>query len=108
MGGNGPVAGPLPYAEVTDEAYAERAAAGFTAQEFGSAVLLSGLCPRCHHPTTSTLVDELYRRAEQPAAPAGEPGHHTVLCECEAEHPSRPEGLLGCGAYWTLRLEVEA
>ncbi|WP_121676634.1 hypothetical protein [Micromonospora sp. BL4] len=102
-----PTAGPLPYVEVTDEAYAARAAAGFTVREFEFAVLLSGRCPRCDHATTSTVIDELYRREAAPAAEP-DPGYRTVLCECEADHPSRPAGLRGCGAYWTLRLEVEA
>ncbi len=52
----------LPYAEVTDAAYGEQAASGFTARPHGLAVLLSGPCPRCGHATTSVLVDELYRR----------------------------------------------
>ena len=99
-----PATGLLPYAEVTDEAYAARAAVDFTAQEFEYAVVLSGRCPRCDHPSTTTLVDEVYRRDVQ----ALDPGYRTVLCECEAEHPPRPDGRRGCGAYWTLRLEVEA
>ncbi|MEH1168848.1 hypothetical protein V6V47_26025 [Micromonospora sp. CPCC 205539] len=102
-----PAAGPLPYVEVTEEAYAAQAAAGFTVREFEFAVQLSGQCPRCDHSTTATLVDELYRR-ESPAGTARNPGYRTVLCECEADHPTRPAGLRGCGAYWTLRLEVEA
>ncbi|WP_406078902.1 hypothetical protein [Micromonospora sp. NBC_00858] len=101
-----PAAGVLPYAEVTDEAYAAQTAASFTVREFEFAVLLSGRCPRCDHTTTSTVVDELYRR-DTPAA-AQDPGYRTVLCECETDHPARPAGLRGCGAYWTLRLEVEA
>ncbi|MBM0233132.1 hypothetical protein JNW91_15435 [Micromonospora sp. STR1_7] len=101
-----PVAGALPYAEVTDEAYAARAAADFTVREFEFAVQLSGRCPRCDHSTTSTLVDGLYRRDAPAVAP--ETDYRTVLCECEADHPARPAGLRGCGAHWTLRLEVEA
>ncbi|GAA2195392.1 hypothetical protein [Micromonospora lupini] len=99
-----PVSSPLPYAEVTDEAYATQAAAGFQPQEFEFAVVLSGRCPRCDHPSTTTLVDEVYRK--DVAAP--DPGYRTLLCECEVEHPGRPAGLRGCGAYWTLWLEVEA
>ncbi|MEV4657527.1 hypothetical protein [Micromonospora sp. NPDC049301] len=101
-----PAADALPYVEVTDEAYAARAAAGFTVREFEFAVLLTGRCPRCDHLMSSSVVDELYRREASAAAP--DPGYRTVLCECEADHPARPAGLRGCGAYWTLRLEVEA
>ncbi|NES39786.1 hypothetical protein G3554_27240 [Micromonospora sp. PPF5-17] len=93
----------LPYAEVTDTAYAEQAASGFAARPHGPAVLLSGACPRCGHATTSVLVDELFRREPPPVDP--DPGYRTVLCECAAEHPRRPAGMVGCGAYWTLHLE---
>lgn len=99
-----PATGLLPYAEVTDEAYGARAAVDFTPQKFEYAVVLSGRCPRCGHPSTTTLVNEVYRRD----VPALDPGYRTVLCECEAVHPSRPAERRGCGAYWTLRLEVEA
>ncbi|KAB1935319.1 hypothetical protein F8271_21835 [Micromonospora sp. ALFpr18c] len=106
MGDDEPAAGALPYAEVTDEAYAARAAAGFAVREFEFAVQLSGRCPRCDHSMTSTLVDGLYRR--DASVVASDPDYRTVLCECEADHPARPLGLRGCGAHWTLRLEVEA
>ncbi|MCX5066287.1 hypothetical protein OOJ91_10405 [Micromonospora lupini] len=99
-----PGSSPLPYAEVTDEAYATQAAAGFQPQEFEFAVVLSGRCPRCDHPSTTTLVDEVYRKD----AATPDTGYRTLLCECDAEHPGRPAGLRGCGAYWTLWLEVEA
>ncbi|MEV1330038.1 hypothetical protein AB0J20_10730 [Micromonospora costi] len=100
-----PAAGPLPYAEVTDDGYAARAAETFTAREFGPAVLLSGDCPRCRHPITVPVVDEVYRH--EVAGAGDDPGYRTLLCTCEADHPARPAGLSGCGAYWTLLLEVE-
>ncbi|GAB3940766.1 hypothetical protein GCM10027614_24970 [Micromonospora vulcania] len=75
-------------------------------RELGFAVLLSGQCPRCDHSMSNTLVDDLYRRVAPATAP--DLGYRTVLCECDADHPARPDGLRGCGAYWTLRLEVEA
>ncbi|GAA3752569.1 hypothetical protein [Micromonospora maritima] len=96
----------LPYAEVTDPGYAERAASTFAARPHGPAVLLHGPCPRCGHATTSALVDELYRR--EPATAGPDHGYRTVLCECAAEHPERPAAMVGCGAYWTLVLEDEA
>ncbi|WP_433529117.1 hypothetical protein ACQPYA_22715 [Micromonospora sp. CA-263727] len=106
MQGGEPAAGPLPYAETTDDGYAARVAETFTVREFGPAVLLVGDCPRCQHPISCPVVDHVYRSD----APGGsdDPGYRTVLCTCEADHPSRPEWLTGCGAYWTLRLEVES
>ncbi|MGV9214717.1 hypothetical protein ACTFTM_22885 [Micromonospora sp. RB23] len=104
MSDDGPTPSPLPYAEVTDEAYATRAAADFRAEEFEFAVVLSGRCPRCGHASATTLVDEVYRKD----AATPDEGYRTLLCECEVEHPGCPAGLRGCGAYWTLWLEVEA
>lgn len=104
MSDDGPTPSPLPYAEVTDAAYATRAAADFRAQEFEFAVVLSGRCPRCGHASATTLVDEVYRKD----AATPDPGYRTLLCECEVGHPGCPAGLRGCGAYWTLRLEVDA
>lgn len=97
---------PLPYAEVTDEAYALEAATTFTVREFDAAVVLSGGCPRCQDPITFTLVDAVFRRESPPAAAAA-PTYQTIFCTCEAAHPLRAEGQVGCGAYWTLRLDVE-
>ncbi|MDO3704727.1 hypothetical protein Q3W71_23980 [Micromonospora sp. C28SCA-DRY-2] len=131
---------PLPYAEVTDEAYALEAAATFTVREFGTAVVLSGGCPRCQDPITFALVDSVFRREAPPAppldpdgpaggTPAGSaasaavepagvpaprgstgpppPSYRTIFCTCEVAHPYRAEGQVGCGAYWTLRLDAE-
>jgi hypothetical protein len=95
---------PLPYAEVTDEAYAEAAAATFAVHEFEAAVVLSGGCPRCHDPISFTLVDAVFRR-DVPATP---PSARTVFCTCVADHPSRAEDQVGCGAYWTLLLDAES
>lgn len=131
---------PLPYAEVTDEAYAREAAVTFTVREFDAAVVLSGGCPRCQDPITFTLVDAVFRRDAPPAPPPAPDGpaadtpdrpgaggtvepatvpapreatapaaptYRTVFCTCEVAHPFRAEGQVGCGAYWTLRLDVE-
>lgn len=131
---------PLPYAEVTDEAYAREAAVTFTVREFDAAVVLSGGCPRCQDPITFTLVDAVFRRDAPPASPPAPDGpaadtpdrpgaggtvepatvpapreatapaaptYRTVFCTCEVAHPFRAEGQVGCGAYWTLRLDVE-
>ncbi|WP_139218006.1 hypothetical protein [Micromonospora phaseoli] len=101
-----PAAEPLPYAEVTDGEYAARVAQAFTARQFGPAVLLSGDCPRCQHPIVCPIVGEIYRR-DAPET-SSDPGYRTLLCSCAADHPARPDGLTGCGAYWTLSMEVES
>ncbi|MEV6811751.1 hypothetical protein [Micromonospora sp. NPDC051296] len=106
MQGREPAAGPLPYAEITDEGYAVRVAETFTVQEYGPAVLLNGDCPRCQHPISCPIVNHVYRWSGP--GTSGDSGYRTVLCTCEGVHPARPDGLTGCGAYWTLRLEVES
>ena len=97
---------PLTYAEITDSTYGQRTATTFSARHHGAVVLLSGPCPRCEHATTSALVDEIYRR--EPAPASVDPGYRTLVCECTADHPRRPAGMVGCGAYWTLVVEEAA
>ncbi|MFF5216388.1 hypothetical protein [Micromonospora sp. NPDC000442] len=97
---------PLPYVEVTDEGYATRVAETFSVRRYGPAVLLSGDCPRCQHPISCPIVGEVFRRVASQASV--ELGYRTLLCSCAAEHPDRPDGLAGCGAYWTVTLEVES
>jgi len=29
-----------------------------------------------------------------------------MMCTCEDEHPQRPEGASGCGAFWTLTISA--
>ena len=94
---------PLPYAEITDDAYGEAAAATFTVREFDAAVVLDGGCPRCHDPISFTLVDAVFRNDTAPAAL----GYRTVFCTCVADHPPRADDQVGCGAYWTVRLDTE-
>jgi hypothetical protein len=43
------------------------------------------------------------------ASKAAEAGHkEPMMCTCEDEHPNRPEGFSGCGAYWTLTISPPA
>jgi hypothetical protein len=93
---------PLPYAEVTDDAYAAEAAATLTVSEFGPAVVLSGGCPRCHDPFTFTLVNEVFRGE----TPGPAPVYDTIFCTCLADHPQRADGQAGCGAYWTVHRDT--
>jgi hypothetical protein len=104
---------PLPYVEKTDPDYAVQAAATFTVTvtEEDDGTVLSGPCPRCQGTIEIRLYDELVRdwfpqrRHGVPAPPAsvGEP----MICTCELEHPQRPPGNVGCGAYWNLVLVTE-
>lgn len=77
-------------------------------------VTVSGTCPRCHGPTTTTFPKGIAgtkgfpwfgrgtdSRAELKAAASAE----TLFCECGYAHDGQPEGTLfeGCGAQWTLK-----
>jgi hypothetical protein len=96
------------YEETTDDDYAVLAAGTFTATEIRpGTVELTGPCPRCggimHVPVVTGTYKSLrlFRRSGPPApAERIEP----VICTCAHEHPGRPEGGVGCGAYWLLRL----
>jgi len=97
---------PLPYSEVTEERYAQLAAQHFRVEEPGDGTLiLRGPCPRCgttiEVPVVRSVVRTWWRRpTPEPVAPHVEP----MMCTCEDEHPDRPEGRYGCGAYWTLTI----
>ncbi|MFE5811875.1 hypothetical protein [Streptomyces sp. NPDC056479] len=77
-------------------------------------VTVSGACPRCHGPTSTTFPKGIagskgfpwFRRgtgskAELEAAARAE----TMFCECGFTHAEQPEDTLfeGCGAQWTLK-----
>jgi hypothetical protein len=96
------------YEETTHDDYARDAAAAFAATEIRpGTVELAGPCPRCRGTMYVPVVTgtykslPLFRRAPAPApAERVEP----VICTCEGEHPGSPDGSVGCGAYWLLRL----
>ena len=92
----------LPYQYGTDAQFAQRAAATFTLEDFGSALVLSGPCPRCGQPMDFTVVEELFRAATGadpvPATPV------VMYCTAETVHEGSPDGHPGCGAYWSLLL----
>lgn len=92
---------PLPYLEVTDEAYATAAAQTFSVVEVEPGTLaLRGPCPRCNAVIEIPHVDNVVRSA-LPSGGAPE-GGEPMICTCDGLHPNRPDGLYGCGAYWTL------
>jgi hypothetical protein len=98
---------PLPYQERTDAQYATTAAGNFEIEEYKVGVLtLRGPCPRCGAMIEIPVVNRVVRAVGQVAAASprqasdGEP----VICTCEEPHDGRPEGQVGCGAYWNFIL----
>jgi hypothetical protein len=109
----------LPYAETTEDAYGEETAKSFSIIELPhGGLLLCGPCPRCHAtievPVVSTifksprsLLDKL-RPHSSTALTTGRDHTEPMMCICTDEHPDRPEGRAGCGAYWTLTIMASA
>lgn len=95
---------PLPYAETTDDEYARFVARIFTVTEPQPGTLvLSGMCPRCSAPIDIPVITEVFRAwRSRPDRAGGEPRAEPMACTCDEDHPDRPDGLHGCGAYWTL------
>jgi hypothetical protein len=98
---------PEPYQETTDPEYATTAAAVFEIQEEGNdGLTLRGPCPRCHAeieiPVVSRVVRGLSWGTRAPAAQV--PDVEPVICTCAEPHGGRPEGRVGCGAYWNFTL----
>lgn len=102
---------PVPYREITDETYARLAAQTFTVEKpHPTTLLLRGPCPRCRGLIEVPIVTSVFRgsRALRDALPWGgkkdEGTDHIepIVCTCEHDHPDRPDGRFGCGAYWTI------
>ncbi|MGS2644482.1 hypothetical protein [Streptosporangium sp. LJ11] len=107
---------PLPYKEITDEAYARLAADSFTVEEpYPGTLILRGPCPRCRAPIEIPLVSGIVRSSRsardrlrrRPRPPAASETVEPMMCTCEDDHPARPEGRYGCGAYWTLTISAQ-
>jgi hypothetical protein len=105
----------LPYSEITDSTYANLAAQNFALDELEPGILiLRGNCPRCgaliEVPAVSGIfqglrsITDIFRR--RPTTSPGAAHLEPMICVCEEEHPNRPKGRVGCGAYWTLILQV--
>ncbi|WBO62825.1 hypothetical protein [Streptomyces camelliae] len=90
-----------PYREVTHDAYAARYTAGLRVEAAHGMAVLYGWCPRCGCAFTYTHTDRVFRAPRRGPRPA----HVPVLCSCAADHPGRPPGETGCGAYWNVVLE---
>jgi hypothetical protein len=105
---------PLPYREVSEDDYAKLAADRNFVLEApaGGLPVLSGTCPRCRDFMIFPVIDRYYRAVQREEEPeiADDQAHDRVeplICTCVGEHPGRPAGAEGCGAYWTLRLTLE-
>jgi hypothetical protein len=97
----------LPYQEITGAQYATTAAGNFEIEEYKIGILtLRGPCPRCGAMIEIPVVDRVVRGVSQVAAasPSEASDGEPVICTCEEPHDGRPEGQVGCGAYWNFIL----
>jgi hypothetical protein len=113
-----PTDGLVPYRELSEPGYAELAAATFVIEEFGVGMsLLGGQCPRCGVAIEVPLIDGVFRGDWAPGSDAATAGDRAagagqtasvrsvpIICTCTETHPGRPEGRVGCGAYWIFDL----
>lgn len=91
---------PVPFAEHTEDSYAEKFAATCEARETRRGVELLGECPRCDDRIRLSLPDRVFLSGGAASATA----IRTVLCNCTGDHADRPAEEEGCGAYWNLYL----
>ncbi|SRR6266542_891718 len=107
---------PEPYLEITDDSYASFAAEHFKVEEpMPGTLVLRGPCPRCRAVMEAPVVDSIFRSTRgvrfwrRPTEHAEvESRVEPMMCDCGEHHPNRPDGLSGCGAYWTLTISVAA
>jgi hypothetical protein len=95
------VSGP-PYQEESNESWAEQVAQTFHWEDQGEAWVLQGHCPRCDHPMNKELVFDTYALETV----RGQSDRVVVMCNCSHDHPGRPTGKSGCGAFGALRIET--
>ncbi|WP_436532518.1 hypothetical protein [Actinoplanes sp. HUAS TT8] len=99
---------PLPYEECTDAAYAEHASR-FDVEQVGRSTVLRGICQRCRHVMEYLIRGHVVRTGgrwpfsrPQPELPAT--GTERMICTCDGDHPNRPDGFKGCGAFWDVTI----
>lgn len=104
----------IPYKEVTDSSFADLAAKTFTVRHQEPGILvLSGRCPRCDAAIEFQIVSHLVKgfrfpwKSPKPNASQAASDVHPFICTCRENHPGRPSGIDGCGAYWLLGLAWE-
>ncbi|MDX3583385.1 MULTISPECIES: hypothetical protein [Streptomyces] len=97
----------LPYQETSERHYE---AAPFTVETVDLHLLmLRGQCPRCGAEIEIPVIDTMLSgsRTSLPFHAAQVPAERrweAVLCTSPAYHPGRPEGAVGCGAYWMVEI----
>jgi hypothetical protein len=94
----------VPYKEITDPAFAVKAAATFTIETYGMGTeLLQGPCPRCLAVISIPLFREIVKGGtDEGRLSEDEPTGEPMICTCDEEHADRPADRKGCGAYWNL------
>lgn len=104
----------LPYRELSENDYAERAARTFMpSTPAPGMLLLTGPCPRCAATIDIAVVEGVYktfrlrRRAAAGPPPAPAERIEPVVCTCTEEHTGRPANRTGCGAFWLLKITVK-
>jgi hypothetical protein len=95
---------PIEYDERSDETWAENVAKTLTWEDRDGTWVLTGSCPRCGDEMYKAFPAETF--GTEPTRGAG-PRTHVVACNCEGEHPGRPDGKTGCGVYGGLELADE-
>lgn len=94
----------LPYHETTATDYAAAAATTFVIEDHGAGLqILRGPCPRCAATIDIAIVRQVVKGGG-PALNVDDPIIEPAMCTCEETHDGRPEGRVGCGAYWNFAL----
>jgi len=99
---------PLPYQVITCPWYAEAVFQVASVQL--SVLLLRGVCPRCAALIDIPVLDPMLGGNRTATLEPGEDELDEdvapLLCTCREAHPGRPDGVVGCGAYWNAGLPV--
>lgn len=109
---------PLPYQETTAVEFGQHVVRTFTVTEpRPGTLILSGRCPRCAAAIDVPVVNGVFRslrprlgrrRTEGRPGTASQSRVELMMCTCDEDHPDRPAGRYGCGAYWSVRVPGEA
>ena len=79
----------MDYLETSAAGFGDNAADGFAAVEVPGGLILTGVCPRCHHRMEFPWPTEVYRgilRRGRAAGPASLP----MMCTCRSTHRGQP------------------
>jgi len=106
---------PLRYEEKTADTYSAMVE-HFTPTETQGTLFLRGHCPRCDAIIDIPVVTSIFRSSRsiggwkrRQAPRENQAGYEEpMMCTCQEEHPDRPEGRTGCGAYWVLTITPPA